>query len=391
MALACCWPAAVLAQEPPEIPSSATEPRGFIAEPEAITRTVLWADRHLGKGDLTNGIYVDHGNLIPGAGWISVGPGYRQWFDNDRVFVDASGSFSINSYRMVQARAELPKLLKSRLAVGSQVRWQDFGRVDYFGAGIDSQKGERSKYAIESTQLTAYASLRFSPWVHLDVQTGWMNPETEYGGGPLLIGLADKRTFVPTEASLTVDTRDFPDHPTSGILLRGGGTHFDDRTTGLNTFDRYEGEAAGFVPIAGGRVVLALHGWLVTTEMEPGRSVPFYLQPTLGGAKSLRSYLDYRFRDDHMLMANAEVRLTLMTHLDLAMFADAGNVAARRSDLDLARRSYGAGVRLHTRRQTFAMLDVARGDEGWRFLLRVTDPLALSRLSKKPTLVPFVP
>ena len=81
---------------------------------------------------------------------------------------------------------------------------------------------------------------------------------------------------------------------------------------------------------------------------------------------TLRSFTDYRFHDDNMLLANAELRLALMTHLDLAVFADAGNVAARAGDLDLDKRSYGAGFRLHTRRETFAMVDVAHGDEGWR-------------------------
>ncbi len=37
------------------------------------------------------------------------------------------------------------------------------------------------------------------------------------------------------------------------------------------------------------------------------------------------------------------------------------------------------------------MVDVAHGDEGWRFMFRLKDPLALSRLTKKNTLVPFVP
>jgi outer membrane protein assembly factor BamA len=119
--------------------------------------------------------------------------------------------------------------------------------------------------------------------------------------------------------------------------------------------------------------------------------VPFYLQPSLGGLNTLRSYTDYRFHDDHMLVANAEMRFALMTHLDLAVFADAGNVAARRGDLDLAKRSYGGGFRLHTRRETFAMADFANGTEGWRILFRLKDPLALSRLNKKSTLVPFVP
>jgi outer membrane protein assembly factor BamA len=174
-------------------------------------------------------------------------------------------------------------------------------------------------------------------------------------------------------------------------MLRGAGSRYDDRTSGTNSFQRYEGEAAGFLPIAGSRVVLAMHGWLVRSDIEAGQSVPFYLQPSLGGVNTLRSFADYRFHDNNMALATAELRFALMTHLDLALFTDAGNVAQRARDLNFDKQSYGAGFRLHTRRETFALLDVATGDEGWRVLFRLKDPLALSRISKKPTLVPFVP
>jgi len=373
------------------VPSSATEPQGFLAEPDLLTRAVLFADRHLGKGDLTNGIYVDWGNMIPGAGWLSVGPGYRRWFAKDAFIVDGSAAISVNSYRAAQARAELPKLLKSRLSLGTKAVWQDFGRVDYFGAGPDTSFDAQSTYAIESTQLTAYAVLRPLRKLEVEGSIGWMNPHSEYVDGPLLQGTNNKRHFVPTELSITLDTRDFPGHPTSGVILRGVGARYDDRTDGTNTFKRYDGEAAGFLPIAGGRAVLALHGWAVRTDVDAGRSVPFYLQPTLGGVNSLRSFTDYRFRDDNMLLTRAELRLAMMTHVDLAFFGDAGNVAGRFEDLDLAKRSYGTGLRFHTRRETFAMVDVAHGVEGWHAMFRLKDPLMLGRLGRKSTLVPFVP
>ena len=391
MALTCLLPVAAFAQEPPAVPSSASEPQGILTEPGAITRAVLFADRHLGKGDLTNGIYVDHGNMIPGAGWASVGPGYKQWFRKDSVFVDGSATISVKNYRMAQARVELPKFLKSRLALGAQARWQNFGRIDYFDVGPDTSLDEQSIYGVESTQLTAYATLRPFRWMDIGGQIGWMNPDTTYVEGSFLPRLTSHTEFVPMEVSATIDTRDFPGHPTSGIVLRGVAAHYDDRTLGAQTFDKVEAEAAGFIPFAGGRAVLSLHGWYVGTEPRNGGSVPFYLQPSLGGLNTLRSYTDYRFHDDHMLVANAELRVALMTHLDLAVFADAGNVAGVRRDLDLAKQSFGAGLRLHTRRETFAIVDVANGDEGWRVLFRLKDPLSLSRLTKKRTLVPFVP
>jgi hypothetical protein len=390
VALSCLSPAAVLAQEAPPVPSTATEAKGLVPEPDLITRATLYADRHLGKGDLTNGIYVDWGNMVPGAGWASVGPGYRHWYGKDTMLVDGSAAISVNNYRMAQARFELPKFLKSRLALGTQVRWQDLREVDFFGVGPDTTKDISGTYSVESTQLTAYATLRPVRWMGIGAQVGWANPEA-VGVTGVLEGSGEKRTFMPTELSLTIDTRDFPGHPTSGIVLRGVGANYDDRTTGLNSFKRYEAEAAGFLPMAGSRVVLGLHGWMVRSDVEAGRSVPYYLQPSLGGVNTLRSYADYRFHDNNMLLATAEVRVALMTHLDFAMFVDAGNVAARAGDLDLARRSYGGGFRLHTRRDSFATMDVANGDEGWRVLFRLKDPLLFGRLTRKSTVVPFVP
>jgi outer membrane protein assembly factor BamA len=392
LALICVHPAAALAQEPPAVPSSATEPQGFVAEPGGITRAVLFADRHLGKGDLTNGIYVDWGNMIPGAGWISAGPGFKHWYAKDALFIDASASISVKNFRMAQARVEAPKFLKSRLALGAQARWQDFQSVDYFDVGPNTSLENLTNYAIESTQLTAYATLRPTRWMDVEGQIGWMNPVTNHIDGPFLARIQSSREFVPMQVSATIDTRDFPGHPTSGIVLRGVGARYDDRTSGAMSFDKSEAEAAGFLPLGGGRVVLALHGWYVGTEPRTtGGSVPFYLQPSLGGLNTLRGYTDYRFHDDHMVLAQAEMRLKLMTHVDFAVFGDAGNVAPRRGDLNFDKRSYGVGFRMHTRRETFALLDMAKGDEGWRFLFRLKDPLSLGRLNRRSTLVPFVP
>jgi hypothetical protein len=394
-----CWvfaaisliPATALAQEPPPVPSSATEPQGFVAEPDLLTRVVLFADRQLGKGDLTNGIYVDYGNMIPGAGWASIGPGFRHWYAEDAFFVDASAGISVNGYKGAQARAELPALLKSRLVLGTRARWQDFGRIDYFGVGPDSSLDAVSVYGVKSTQIMGYATLRPLRRFDIDAQIGWMNPEARYVEGPLQPPVFAKREFIFNEVAATVDTRDFPGHPTSGVVARGAASRYDDRISGAHTFNRYEGELAGFVPMAGGRAVLGMHAWMVQSDAEAGQTVPLYLQPSLGGVNSLRSFTDYRFRDNNMLLATAELRVAMMTHLDLAFFADAGNVAARAADLDLDKRSYGTGLRFHTRRETFAMIDVAHGSEGWHAMFRLKDPLMLGRLSRKTTIVPFVP
>lgn len=375
------------AQETPA-PESHGEPQGFVAEPDALTRVVLFADRHFGKGDLNNGFYINLG-MTPGAGWLSGGPGYRQWFGEDAMLLDASAAYSSNGFKTAQARMLLPTFAKSRLVLGTQVRWIDFGEVDFFGVGPDSPAGARTTYGIEATHVTAHATLRPARWFGIDAEVGLLSPSLRDRLGSVIPG-EQQPQFVPAQLSLSIDTRNFRDHPTRGLLLRGAAAHYDDRDGGAFTHRRYEAEAAGFLPLFGERVVMAVRGLAVATPLEDGVA-PFYLMPTLGGANSLRSFTDYRFQDRAMLLANAELRLALMTHVDLALFADAGNVAAEIDDVDLDKQSFGAGLRLHTRRQTFGRLDVANGAEGWRVLFRLTDPLALTRVDRRASVAPWVP
>ena len=59
--------------------------------------------------------------------------------------------------------------------------------------------------------------------------------------------------------------------------------------------------------------------------------------------------------------------------------------------VNLDKRTYGIGVRMHTGRATIARLDVAHGADGWRIVVRTNDPLHLSRLSRRTAAAPFVP
>lgn len=393
------------AQERPTAPPQRSptdyrfEPPGFIAEPDVIQRAVIFGDRHFGNGEVTNGLYLDLWNMVPGAGWITVGPGYRHWYSRDRVFVDASTAISWRGYKTAQARVELPKLARSRLMLGAQARWQDFTQVSFFGEGPDSLESNVSEYRLESGNLVGYATLRPVSWIAVDTRIGWLEPSVgrrDDGPDPralfpgnVVFALSDQPTFVHSEAAITADTRDFPGHSTRGGLLRAAAAHYSDRDSDVFSFTRYEAEAAGFIPLAGSRVVIAAHGWLAASDTGEAQSVPFYLQPSLGGHNSLRGYDDYRFHDRNALLISAEARIAMMTHVDAAVFVDAGNVASRIGLLDLGKRSYGAGLRLHSRRQTYARLDVARGDEGWRLIFRLSDPFSLSRIWRRTAAVPF--
>jgi hemolysin activation/secretion protein len=104
--------------------------------------------------------------------------------------------------------------------------------------------------------------------------------------------------------------------------------------------------------------------------------VPFYLQPTLGGAYSLRGLRPYRLRDRNLLLLQGEYRWEVNAFLTGTIFYDAGKVAFRRRDLDLddLNHDYGIGVRFGWMSGVAMRADVAFGSgEGTRFVLRFDD------------------
>ena len=108
------------------------------------------------------------------------------------------------------------------------------------------------------------------------------------------------------------------------------------------------------------------------TDADQGHDVPFYLQPTLGGAKDLRGFREFRFQDQNSLLLGAEYRWEAWWALDAALFVDAGTVAHARRDLSLGdmEASYGLGLRFHSNRAFVARLDLAFSREGFVPLLR---------------------
>lgn len=404
LALALSGPA--MAQDAP--PAGAGEPSGVLNEPAFIARAIDFATRTMGDGGgEKSGLYPELSNMISGAGWVSLGPGYRRWFGGDRAFADVSAALSWRSYKMARARFELTNLARSRVAVGSEMRWQDLTQNSYFGRGPDSDELNRSEYRLKSFNAIGYANLHPRKWLTVGARAGWLRSPSlldpsgkfrrDYPATAAVfpeepaLARDDQPDYVHGELSLTADTRDHRSHPLTGGVYRGSWSRFSDRQSGHFSFQRFEAEGARFASTRDGRMTVALHGWLVASDTAEGRDIPFYLMPSLGGSNTLRAFPNYRFHDRHVLVANAELRVALLAHLDTVVFMDAGNVAPRMADLNFDQRSIGVGLRLHSSRSTFARVDVATGREGWRVVLSTNDPLHLSRLSRRTAPVPFVP
>jgi hypothetical protein len=387
-----------------------TAAAGFISEPHVLTKGINLAIDTFGDGNAEkkSGFYPELSNMIAGSGWVSIGPGYRQYLFDKRAVADVSAAVSWRFYKMVQGRFEYSDLADKRLAVGAQAMWQDNTQVNYYGFGPHSSEDNHTQYRVQTTDIVGYASYRPNDWLTVNGELGWLLPPVlKEPGGWFKLSLPDTQEFFPNQpgaslsrqpnflhslVSVAGDTRDYPGHPTSGGLYRAALTTYSDRTNETFSFNEYEAEAMQMIPLVDSRWVLGLRAWTVMTSVPSGHAIPFYLQPTIGGNNTLRGYKDYRLHDNNALLVNAESRWALFTHLDGAVFFDAGNVAARAGDLNLEKTSVGAGLRLHTKEHTFARLDVARSpSDGWQVFLRTSDPLRLSRVARRIASVPFVP
>ena len=405
----------VMAQESPApaapTASAATpaEREGLFSEPRFITRSIDFAARTLGAGDAADrksGFYAEMSNMPTGAGWISAGPGYRHWFRGDQVLLDGSAAISWRGYKSARIRLELPALAHNRLFAGTHVAWRDLTQVTYFGDGPESRETDRTEYRLRATEYLGYAGVRPVRWFAIEGQGGYLtspdvmsqagffkrgNPDTaEIFGDDPVFARTDQPGFVFGSVALVADNRDAHGYPTRGGVFRTAMSSYTDRIDGSFSFRRYEGEVAEFVPLGSERAVLAVHGLIVGTQTDAGAMVPFYMAPSLGGGTSLRGYSDFRFHDRNLLLATVEARLGITAHIDFAAFADAGNVAARVRGLDLDKRDYGVGLRVHARQDTLVRLDLAHGEDGWRLAFRTHDPLRLARLSRRTAATPFV-
>jgi hypothetical protein len=394
------------AQEAP--PPPATHGRTLFDEPGLLTSAFDFAGRFMpsGEGERRDGFYPKIGGMISGAGWIALGPGYRQQVLDDRAMIEASAGLSWRGFMRADAGFEFPLLADGRLATGVEALWQDSTQLNYFGLGPDSSEDLRSQYRLQTMNIVGYARYRPERWLAVSGRFGWLDrPSVASATGPFKPDALDAQAAFPTdpamtipeqpqflhgEVAITADTRDHADHPARGALYRASaGMYSADQRR--YSFRRYEVEGLQTLPFGDGLWTVVLRGWGVFANASPDQEIPFYLMPALGGASTLRGYSNYRFHDRHLLLANAESRLALFPHVDAAVFVDAGTVAARVSDLGFDRTAYGFGFRLHTHKSTIGRVDVARNDEGWHVMFRSNDPLNLKRVTRWMAAVPFVP
>ncbi len=90
---------------------------------------------------------------------------------------------------------------------------------------------------------------------------------------------------------------------------------------GESTYQQFRWDHRRYLPLRGGRDVLALRLLLGTTT----GTIPLFDSFSIGGATSLRGYEQDRYRGEKMVLCNAEYRYSLSKNLILVGFVDAGD------------------------------------------------------------------
>ena len=356
-------------------------------EPGFVDKAKNWAEDHQLmerlNGDI-DGWYPRLGGMTRGGGF-AFGPGYRlHWND---VLVDLSFGISTKTYKAVDVKVRWLQALDKRLELWTNYRFEDFPQEDYFGPGLTSLKSNRTSYDFDSQQIRALGLFKPVPWLHLGTELGYMAPDIGEGSDHLYPsieeifsdaqapGLIEQPGYLHTTFFADIDYRDQPGRPRSGGFYHVAMGFWNDRTLERYDFKRFDAGFSQFVPLdpAKKHVVLGRVG-VAYVNNETGSRVPFYFLPYVGGVDTVRSFHEFRFRDENALWLTGEYNLTLMKWVSLAAFIDAGKVAPDWQDIDLTglKHGYGFGVRVHSNRQTFARIDVGTGGgEGTRLFLKL--------------------
>jgi outer membrane protein assembly factor BamA len=375
-----------------------------VHEPGVFERTFTWVGNKMGdgSGESKDGLYPQIGGMIPGAGWLSAGPGYRQHLFGDAAVVNVSAAMSPRRYSMVQSKIEWPALFDNRLSIGAGARYQDFTQINYFGVGPDSAKGARTDYRLKNVDITGSATVRPTDWLSIGGRAGYIRgldvapglgsihpPTHDLFDDTTAPGLTIQPRYGHADVFVEADSRDVPGYPTSGGVYRLGLTTFHDLDGSGQSFRRVDADATQYVPLFHRNWIVAVRGRVALSQTGAGNEVPFYLMPTLGGRHTLRGYNNYRFRDRNAAFVSAEYRWPVFRMMDAALFADAGTVAPTAGGLLRQRleHDYGFGLRFHTATRSVAGIDVAKSREGTRVSLSFTSSFGGS----SSNVIPYVP
>ena len=352
-----------------------------------IDKAKDWAEDHQIIQRLNgevDGWYPRLGGMTRGGGF-ALGPGYRLHVGD--VLVDLSAGLSTKFYKSADVKVRWLQAFDERVELWTNYRFEDFPQEDFFGIGFDSIESARTSYDFDSSDVMIEGRVRPLRWLRTGAIFGFMSPEIGPGTDsnfpsieevftePQAPGLLAQPNFLHTTVYADVDYRDQRGHPRSGGFYHVAFSLWDDQTFDQYDFRRFDVNASQYIPLVASKQHMVMGRVGVSyVNNETGHRVPFYFLGYVGGVDTVRSFREFRFKDENALWMTAEYNWAPIKYVSVATFIDAGKVSADWQDIDLndMKKGYGFGVRVHTRTQTFARFDIGTGGgEGWHTFLKL--------------------
>ena len=322
------------------------------------------------------GIHARVGGIGEGAGFGG-GAGYQ--FIGVPFDFRTSAAGSLKGYFIAQGSLRFPGTQSEDLYTWANgpylevyARRRDFPQEDFYGIGPDSSEDARSNFALRDTFVRVTPGVRRG-YLTAGVNLGYLDPSIGSGtdtrmpstdeifGPEDVPGLTTQPAFGVIEPFVEFATLDRAIDDRAGGRYRLSFTRYADRDLDQFSFNRWDVDLRQFIPFVHDTRTLALRAWVSSSDPSEGNTVPFYLQPTLGGAYTLRGFRTFRFRDRSALLLQAEYRWRINEFVTGALFYDTGAVGPELGDIGKLERDYGFGLRAGSRATVAFRLDVAFG------------------------------
>lgn len=232
--------------------------------------------------------------------------------------------------------------------------YQLYGEIGYnkytynfYGVGNDQPKDYVEKYGVEFPRLRITALKKISKHFYIGPRYAFDNfslfkLDTT---GQLIKGNipGSKGGYVSGFGIVTVyDSRDYVFYPSKGVYGELV-VYRDDKITGSSfKYTRIALDVTKYLSYK--ENILALNLYSIYSDSD----LPFFQMGNLGGMKKMRGFYEGRYRDNNLLVFQAEYRRHLFWLLGFTVFADAGQVAKRYDAFNDKnwRYTYGCGLRL---------------------------------------------
>lgn len=344
------------------------------SDAEKIVRRVLLSPL-LNGGD---GAYPWFGSIYGGTG-MALGAGFLKRLEN-AAFFDVHAGISLNNSMLVRGTFATPELWRGILQVDASAQWMDARGVSFYGFGQDSELRARERFDYTPTEITGNVTLKprrhvsmIGSYSLLDFSTARDVRHFQEDEAP---GLDRSLRYHVTRGTLTYDWRPAAGYSTRGGFHRVTLEHNYEARNRPYTFNAVEYEAVQLVPLVREQFVLAGRALMTMTTTADGHAVPIPMAPYLGSGSAVRGYANRRFTDRHRVLLSGEYRWRPSRYLDMALFVDAGQVAADRGDFDLGEfdSAWGIGARFHGPSFNALRVEIARGREGIRLVFAGSQP-----------------